>query len=331
MRAGRSEAVKTGGRPESQGKMTSKKKIIIAAAAAAAAVAVAVIVTALAVSGVFAGGAKRSASGAASSQQAPSSSTLSAAASGTSGASGASGASGTSSAVVTVSVTVTPGLCVPQIAQKLEDAGVCTKTDFYSAVNSYAFTESCLTQIPYDPAAMCYRLEGYLYPDTYEFYKGMKAQDAVGKMLRNADSYIYGKYDFSTVILASIIEKEAPDAATMSKVSSVFHNRLNNSANYPTLGSAATYNYLMTYLAAVDQSYVDKYKSYYNTVRADRRRGLTSGPICSPGADALRAAKNPESTNYYYFANDKNGKYYFAATAAENDKNLAVISSVNKS
>ena len=239
--------------------------------------------------------------------------------------------SGSSSAQQTISVTVTPGMCVPQIAQKLQDAGVCSNTDFYTAVNSYPFNEACLGSIPYDSNTMCFRLEGYLYPDTYQFYKNMKAEDAIGKMLRDADSYINGKYDFSTVILASIIEKEAPDASTMGKVSSVFHNRLKNTGSFPTLGSAATYNYLMTYLVNVDQSYVDKYKNYYNTVRADRRKGLTSGPICSPGADALRAAANPENTSYCYFATDKNGKYYFASTPAENNQNLSAISSVNNS
>jgi UPF0755 protein len=260
-----------------------------------------------------------------------SSSKTSAATSSSSGTAGTSASSGSSSAQQTVSVTITPGMCVPQIAQKLQDAGVCGKTDFYTAVNSYAFTEACVSAIPYDSSKMCFRLEGYLYPDTYQFLKNSKAEDAIGKMLRDADSYINGKYDFSTVILASIIEKEAPDASTMGKVSSVFHNRLNNPTNYPTLGSAATYNYLMTYLVNVDQSYVDKYKNYYNTVRSDRRKGLTSGPICSPGADALKAAANPESTNYYYFATDKNGKYYFASTPAENSKNLAAISSANNS
>jgi UPF0755 protein len=203
---------------------------------------------------------------------------------------------------------------VQQIAARLEAAGVCSQSDFYSSVNSYPFTEASIGQIPYDPNTICFRLEGYLYPDTYEFTKGMKAQDAIGKMLRDADNHIVGHYDFKTVTLASIIQKEAPDKANMRKVSSAFHNRLNNPKQYPFLGSEATVYYLTKYIAPVDTvlgtDYVDKFKYYYNT--QSRVQGLPAGPICSPGPDALDAAANPESTNYYNFGSDSTGAYHYS-------------------
>lgn len=162
---------------------------------------------------------------------------------------------------------------------------------------------------------MCFRLEGYLYPDTYQFYQNMKAQDAIGIMLRNADKRIVGKYDFKTVILASIIQKEVPDAADMRKVSSVFHNRLNDTKDFPYLGADATVFYLTKYVHAVDAAMgtdlVDKYKAYYNTNK--RIHGLPAGPICSPGAEALDAAANPASTDDLYFISDSSGNYVFSA------------------
>jgi UPF0755 protein len=222
---------------------------------------------------------------------------------------------------VYVNVTIPPGYCIAQIAQKLQSNGVCSEADFLAQVNSYPFTESSASQIPYDPNTICYRLEGYLYPDTYQFYQNMKAQDAIGVMLRGADNHIGSNYSYSgmtsyqIVTLASIIEKEAPDLANMEKVSAVFHNRLNDSKDFPYLQSEATRNYLKVYLNSIDASLVDKYKNYYNTNRVDgqdRRKGLPTGPICSPSSNALYAATHPDNDDYFYFASDGSGNYTFS-------------------
>jgi len=178
-----------------------------------------------------------------------------------------------------------------------------------------------MSQISYDPNTICYRLEGYLYPDTYQFYQNMKAQDAIGIMLRGSDNHIGGNYSYSgmttyqIVTLASMIEKETPDLATMEKVSAVFHNRLNDSKDFPYLQSEATRNYVKVYLNSIDPSLVDKYKNYYNTNRVDgqdRRKGLPTGPICSPGSNALYAAMHPDNDNYLYFSSDGSGNYTFS-------------------
>lgn len=228
--------------------------------------------------------------------------------------------SGTSSARVTVTVTIPEGFTVSQIAARLQANGVCSEADFLSAVNTYPFTEASTKAIPYDSSKMCFRLEGYLFPDTYQFYQNMKAQDAIGKMLSNADSQIAGKYNFQTVILASIIQKEVPDTVGMKNASSVFHNRLNNTKQFPYLGSDATVKYLTNYIHSVDTAMgsdlVDKYKYFYNT--DNRVHGLPAGPICNPGLQALDAAANPASTNYLYFASDTSGHYTFSATPISN-------------
>jgi len=212
-----------------------------------------------------------------------------------------------------VSVLIPAGFSVAQIARRFAAAKVCSEADFLAAVNTYAFTEVSLGQIPYDASKICFRLEGYLYPDTYTFYVNMPPQDAIGKMLKNADSKIVNHYSFQTVILASIIQKEAPDIATMKNVSSVFHNRLNNTKKFPYLGSDATVFYLTKNISLIDTDMgshlVDKYKAYYNT--DNRIKGLPVGPICSPGAEALDAAANPASTNYLNFSTDATG-YHFS-------------------
>jgi UPF0755 protein len=219
----------------------------------------------------------------------------------------ASSAAAAVSAAQTVTVMIPEGYCVTQIAKKLADAGVCSQSDFFTAVNTYPFTESSMSQIPYDSSKMCYRLEGYLFPNTYQFTVNMKAQDAIGKMLKSADNNIGSNYSYQTVIMASIIQKEAPDIANMKKISSVFHNRLNNPKQFSYLQSEATVYYMTKY--GMPDDLVEKYKYYYNT--QSRVKGLPAGPICNPGAEALVAAANPDNTNYLFYSSDSSGKYYY--------------------
>jgi Predicted periplasmic solute-binding protein len=225
----------------------------------------------------------------------------------------------------TVNVTIVPGESIPQIAEKLEEKQVCSKADFLSTVNSYDFSYySLVSQIQYNPANRCYKLEGYLYPDTYTFYVNMEPQDAIGKMLKNAESKIGTKYSYQgmttdqIITLASIIEKEAPDLANMRKVSDVFHNRLDPANKFSYLNSEATRKYLTNYIASVSNDLVEKYKYFYNTCPVNgeaRAKGLPAGPICSPGANALSAAVNPDTSNFYlYFYSDKDGIYHYSAT-----------------
>ena len=222
----------------------------------------------------------------------------------------------------TVKVTVPEGFTLSQIGDRLQAKKVCTKTDFVKAAQTYDFSYySLVGKIPNDPNR-CYRLEGYLYPDTYEFYVGMKPEDAVGKFLRNAEDRIGTKYSYSgmttdqVVTLASIIEREADDPDNMKKVSSVFHNRLKA---HMILQADSTREYCNDYLIPV---FGDDSKYHYNTY-PDRAPALPAGPICSPGANALSAAAHPADTDYLYFATGTDHKYYYGATQAERDAQMA--------
>lgn len=222
--------------------------------------------------------------------------------------------SSTASAREIMNVTIPDGYSVPQIATLLQNAGVCNKADFLDKVNSYAFKQNCLPEIPYDTNKMCYRLEGYLYPDTYQLYKNMDAADVIGRMLNNADQHITGKYNFKTVIIASILEKEVPNTNEMKNAASVILNRLADPKDFPYLGMDSTRHYLTWYIASVSNDLVEKYKNYYNTAIPNRASGLPAGPICNPSARALEAAANPPSTQYLYFFTDANGATQFSTT-----------------
>lgn len=236
----------------------------------------------------------------------------------------ASSAASSAPAKVPVTVPIPEGFCVTQIAARLKDYGVISDVNaFYDAVNNYDFS-------PYHPKSYGqanaaysshrrFKLEGYLYPATYNFYKNMTPQDAIGMMLRAFDDYAYGKYDDQTIILASVIEKEASGAKSptdaLQKVSAVFHNRMKQGM---ALQSDATLNYAKLYVGS--QAMVDQYKYYYNTVS---RCKFPVGPICSPSKRALDAAMSPSAdATLLYFASDTYANYYFASTLDQQNQNI---------
>ncbi len=221
----------------------------------------------------------------------------------------------------TVTVTVPEGYTLAKIAAKLEANGVCKGADFIKSAQTYDFSNySLVNKIP-SSSKRAYKLEGYLYPDTYTLYQNMKPQDAVGKFLRNAQQRISGKYGFSgmttdqVVTLASIVEKESDDISDMKLVSSVFHNRLKAGMK---LQADSTIAYCTGCLLAPNGPFSDKFKYYYNTYRCG---GLPAGPICNPGANSLSAAANPTSSDYLYFIT-KGGKYYYQKTLEEHEAKL---------
>ncbi len=211
---------------------------------------------------------------------------------------------------------------VPGIASILEKAGVCTKADFIEALNNVSLEGKLLSGAK--DKNTYYALEGYLFPETYEFYyfenskEGAKA--AVEKLVLEAENRItdemykkaenmgYSMHEILT--MASIIQMEAGvDTASLPKIAGVFYNRL-DSANFSTLGSSPTCYYGDSF--ENDDERYDTYKA----------KGLPPGPLCSPGIKAINAALNPEGSEYFYFVTDKNGKFYFHKTLSEQNKTI---------
>ncbi len=225
-----------------------------------------------------------------------------------------------------VTVTIPEGWSIDQIAERLEANGVCTAREFKEAVN-----EANYEKYPYEfmngvknpSQGVHYKLEGYLFPDTYRFYNtGDKsgAEQAIKKMLarfdemvtaemrERADSMGYSLHDCIT--MASIIELESSSAdfATKQRVSGVFWNRLNNWGEQAKLQSDPTSDYPYN---------KEKYDTY-------KIVGLAPGAYCSPGIDAIKAALSPEENcKYYFFVSDKNMRFYFNVTNKEHNSTIS--------
>lgn len=229
----------------------------------------------------------------------------------------------------TVKVTIPEGYTLQSIGALLEKNNVCTKHDFLASAGSAKISFDFQSQIP-NNAKRFYRLEGYLFPDTYEFYINQSADSVVEKMLTNFDNRFdadlrsevkkSGMTVDQIVTLASIIQTEAGKTSEMSMVSSVFHNRLKNGVSgLKLLQSDATVLYGTNDIKPVLTSSGSQVASAYDTYKHE---GLPPGAICNPGIDAIKAALSPDTTSYYFFVSDKSGNYYYAKTYAKHLKNV---------
>ena len=220
-------------------------------------------------------------------------------------------------------VTIPEGYTVDQIFQRLEESGVSTveKLRDMAATHDYAF--SFLQEIPLGDY---HRLEGYLFPDTYEFYMGEDPVNVLNKTIlrfdeifteeMRADIEAAGHTIHEAVLIASMIEKET-DGGDQAEIASVIYNRLDD----PTSETAGFLNIDATILYATGGTTVDTaadtpYNTYTHT-------GLPPTPIASPGVDALRAAVYPEDTNYYFYALGDDGVHHFFSTSREQQNFIA--------
>ena len=226
-----------------------------------------------------------------------------------------------------VQLTFPEGFNIDQIAEKLEKYEVCTAESFLTTVRDVDFSsEYSFIAQEQNKDKRYHVLEGYLYPDTYEFYIGENPSSVIRKLLDNFKSKWTEEYQAKAnqlgmsiddvITLASIIEKEAYGDEQMPLVSSVLHNRLKQKGLFPTLQCNATKDYVDHFVAkkVSDSVSLNSFNQNYNTYKCE---GLPIGAICNPGDAAINAALNPADTNYVYFSHDKNKKIYLASTDAE--------------
>lgn len=236
----------------------------------------------------------------------------------------------------TVRITIPEGSTAADIGALMEQNGLFTRAEFLTQINRGSY-DSALVQEIGEWENRAFLLEGYLFPDTYEFYKNDTPERVIEKMLNNLETKITDAYKTrakeigmsidDVLTLASIIQAEAGDPKQMKTVSSVLHNRL-KSKSRPKLECDVTIFYLEQDVQPYLTEDKDRFNSYYNTYKCT---GLPEGPICNPGRDAIEAALYPEQTEYFYFATDKAGKYYYAKTLEEHNQNWAAIKKVNAS
>ena len=234
-----------------------------------------------------------------------------------------------------VTVTIPEGFTLMEIADLLEAKKVCTREDFEVALTTGDYSEyDFLSSQPTkeDDAKYgnrVYNLEGYLFPDTYNFFTHSSAYSAICKMLDNFDYRL--STDMRTalkakdmtideaVILASIIQGEASNSVDMAKVSRVLYNRMNNKTDFPKLQCDSTTDYIIELLGTSEETAVRK---AYDTYICD---GLPVGAICNPGLDALNAVLSPSADKdiqkCYYFATDYDtGITYYTRTYSEHER-----------
>ncbi len=219
-------------------------------------------------------------------------------------------------------VTIPEGFTMFDIAKAMQDAGLCSAEDFLRLAETQ-------TELVWDIAPEAKSLEGYLFPNTYQFTRTQSIEEMVAAMVHQFRQVARdiglvpaanGTSVETTVTMASIVEKETAAPDERPQVASVYYNRLEQkmaldadpSVIYAEL-LAGTYQGTLHHAdMAVD--------SPYNTYRFP---GLPPGPIANPGRSALEAALHPEHTKFLYFVSDGNGHHRFAATLAEHDRNVA--------
>ena len=235
-----------------------------------------------------------------------------------------SGMSANSATKATVKVTIPEGYSIDQIFALLKEKSVVSDTaklEDEAANHDYAF--SFLQDLPLGDY---HRLEGYLYPDTYEFTTPQNPLYVINKMLVRFDAKLTeelrqqiadsGRTIHEVLTVASLIEKET-DGSDQAKIASVIYNRLDN----PTSETAGYLNIDATILYATGGTEVDlNADTPYNT---RTHKGLTPTAIASPGVDALKAAVYPDSTRYYFYALGDDGKHHFFATYREQQNFIA--------
>ncbi len=243
------------------------------------------------------------------------------------------------------------GMNIQEYAQLLEEKEVCSKEKFLEKCKSDEFDEKYefLKEIE-NKSERCYKLEGYLFPDTYEFYKNEDPGSVIRRFLSNFQKKIiklnihegydkkvsikqicseFGKTLDEILNISSMIQAEAADRSDMYKVSSVIYNRLEtiSSDGYnkfgefglSKLGIDSTVWYPYKTKSAVPSNIVNTFQSSYDTYEIV---GLPPGPICNPGLEAIYAALNPENTEYYYFCHGSSQESYYAKTSNEHMINL---------
>jgi UPF0755 protein len=232
-------------------------------------------------------------------------------------------------------VVIPEGYTMFDIARAIEAAGLGPGEDFLKEARSD-------TELISDIAPRAQSLEGYLFPETYEFNRMMTMHDMVAAMVKQFRQVAHetgllpepsggltvdpGRGDRQpaeiepVVIMASIIEKETAVPEERPLVASVYYNRLQKN-----MALAADPSIIYAELLAgayqgalhhADMSFTSPYNTYRNA-------GLPPGPIANPGRSALEAAMHPAQTDYFYFVADGEGHHRFARTIEEHNKNVA--------
>ena len=233
-----------------------------------------------------------------------------------------------------IKITIPEGLTTDEIIEIFVSRGIGTKDGFVNAIeNGGDFGYGFLSEIR-DSEERTYRLDGYLFPDTYFVYADSSETEIISKLLsafnRKFDEEMRAAakangYTVDEVLrIASIVEREAYYRSDMPAIASVFLNRL-KSKKFSRLESDATVKYIKTIsgdTSAPTAEDIEALDHPYNTYKI---KGLPPGAICSPGYDAIFSVVYPAGTDYYYFVSAKDKSTVFSKTYAEHLRAVASL------
>jgi len=219
-------------------------------------------------------------------------------------------------------VTIPEGLTLKEIAQRLEQAGIVSADDFMfdAKVEKFRDKFEFLVDVPNGS------LEGYLFPDTYKFFKNTPVDEVVSRMLERFDEQFkvaaketpgLGTHKLHEIVtMASIIEREVRTSEDRRLVSGILWSRIGHGV---AMAADATIRYALNNwdkpLTVTDLKANSPYNSRTNA-------GLPPGPIGNPGLDTLKSAMDPTETDYFYYLSAKDGKTIFSKTLEEHNANV---------
>jgi len=212
---------------------------------------------------------------------------------------------------VEVTITIPEGYTLAQIFSLLESEGVTPASELWEAATNHDFNWHFLDK---DTLGDRLRLEGFLFPETYNFFMDSSPVTTINRMLREfnrrfTEEYVeraaeMGYSIHEIMIIASLIEREAGNDEERPRIAAVIFNRL-NSPNFPMLQIDATIDYARV---GTGVPFSTQFDSPFNTYL---HPGLPPGPIANPGMPSIRAALFPETTNEFFYALNKQGSHNF--------------------
>jgi UPF0755 protein len=229
---------------------------------------------------------------------------------------------GTAATLEEIRISIPEGFTLKQIFEELDYYGVANISALWEIAENHKYEYRFLENVPF----VSNRLEGYLCPDTYDFYVGENPVSVLNKMLANFNRKFHREFreradelgltTAEIITIASLIEKEAGNDDERGKMASVIYNRL-NSSNFPYLQIDASIQYFLSKPMPIPSAEELAIDNPYNTYKYE---GLPPGPIANPGLPSIRAALYPEDTNFYFYALLPDFTHHFSRNRDEHDK-----------
>lgn len=226
------------------------------------------------------------------------------------------------------SFVVPEGYSVEQICAKAVANEICTQEEFYDVLENGSFPYEFLNEIPQN-REVTYRLQGFLFPDTYLFDSDTDAYVLIDTMLAEFEKHyqnlknIPSDYSFFDIVtVASLVERESKLDEERATIAGVIYNRIQE--NMPLQIDASVVYACSEGMYDMDQVLYEDLEidSPYNTYKYP---GMPAGPICNPGIASIKAALLPERHSYYYYHTDEekqDGSHIFTETFEEHSATM---------